>query len=298
MDTDPRPALPAPTICTIPIARIHVVNPRERNRKKFQLIVNNIADVGLKKPITVAQRPDGDYDLVCGQGRLEAFKQLGQTEVPAIVRTVTREDLLLMSLVENLARTRPTSVETIRHLAELRERGYSDDEIGQKAGLSANYVHEMLFLYDHGEERVLYAAESGRIPLYAAMLIAHQGDGDLQAALTEAVVSGKLAPKDITNVKNIAYLRKAMGKALSPSGQRSGGKLTGDAVVRAFRKEQDRQRDALKKAELCEKRLLFTVNAMRLLIRDEHFLTLLRAEGLIDLPQYLADALTKGDAHV
>jgi ParB family chromosome partitioning protein len=298
MDSTPERVRISPHIQRIPIAHIHIVNARERNRKKFQQIVGNIADVGLKRPITVCPRPDGEYDLICGQGRLEAYTQLGQTEVPALIRDVTREELLLMSIIENMARARPTTVETVRQLAELRERGYNQEEIGHKTGLSAHYVHEMLFFYDHGEERVLYAVETGKLPLYAGMLIAHQGDGDLQAALAEAVAEGRLTAKDISRVKNLAYLRKAMGKALRPTGVRTSSKVTGDAVVRAFRKEQDRQREALKKATLCEKRLLFTVNALRLLIRDEHFLTLLRAEGLVELPQYLADAVMNGGEYV
>src|SRR5688572_26165909 len=89
----------------IPIEQIAVVNPRARGRVKFKQIVDNIAHLGLKRPITVAVRPTkGDeprYDLVCGQGRLEAFRALGQTEVPAFVVEASREDLMLMSLAEN-----------------------------------------------------------------------------------------------------------------------------------------------------------------------------------------------------
>lgn len=64
--------------------------------------------------------------------------------------------------------------------------------------------------------------------------------------------------------------------------------------MRAVKREQERQRETLKKAQLCEKRLVFTVNAMKTLFRDDYFLTLLRAEGLADLPRYLADAMTGG----
>ena len=63
----------------IPIDLIDVVNPRTRNKKVFREITESIAQVGLKKPITVSRRQhaDGDrYDLVCGQGRLEAFALL------------------------------------------------------------------------------------------------------------------------------------------------------------------------------------------------------------------------------
>ncbi len=55
----------------IPMDRITIVNPRIRNRKSFKQIVDNIAELGLKRPITVAARTNEDglsYDLVCGQG--------------------------------------------------------------------------------------------------------------------------------------------------------------------------------------------------------------------------------------
>lgn len=88
----------------IPIAEIRVVNPRSRNKIKFQLIVSSIEAVGLKKPITVSRRaiePDGTrYDLVCGQGRMEAMTALGQSAIPAIVTEASREERYLMSLVE------------------------------------------------------------------------------------------------------------------------------------------------------------------------------------------------------
>jgi len=54
----------------IPVERVRVLNPRERNKRKYKQIVGNIADIGLKRPITVSPRPDGEFDLVCGQGRL------------------------------------------------------------------------------------------------------------------------------------------------------------------------------------------------------------------------------------
>jgi ParB family chromosome partitioning protein len=68
-------------------------------------------------------------------------------------------------------------------------------------------------------------------------------------------------------------------------------------VVRAFRREQERQREAIKKAELCEKRLTFSTSALRQLCRDEHFINLLRAEGLDTLPQYLAEQIEMGGRH-
>ena len=77
----------------IPVDQITVINPRIRNRKIFRQIVDSISMVGLKKPITVSRNHNGDdeppYQLVCGQGRLEAFISLGEREIPAIVVDVT-----------------------------------------------------------------------------------------------------------------------------------------------------------------------------------------------------------------
>ena len=81
-------------IILIPVKSVRVANPRVRDRRKFELIVRSIAEQGLKRPITVTEaKPGADgepaYDLVCGQGRLEAFMSLGETEIPAFVRRIS-----------------------------------------------------------------------------------------------------------------------------------------------------------------------------------------------------------------
>ena len=53
----------------IPVNDITVLNPRARNKRVFQELVTSIEHLGLKRPITVSQRPGRSrYDLVCGQG--------------------------------------------------------------------------------------------------------------------------------------------------------------------------------------------------------------------------------------
>ena len=113
-----------PIIRMVQVDAITVLNPRVRNKRVFQELVTSIAHLGLKKPITVSQRPGkARYDLVCGQGRLEAFIALGQAEIPAIVLEVSEDDCFVMSLVENLARRQHTPLELVRAIGSLRERG-------------------------------------------------------------------------------------------------------------------------------------------------------------------------------
>ena len=131
---------------SIPISEIRIINPRTRNRIKWQLVVQSIATVGLKRPITVTRRPqstsDGKrYDLVCGQGRMEAFVELGEMSIPAIVIEAPEQDRQLMSLVENIAR-RPASTHAILfEVRVLREWGHSSEQIARKLGLDRAYLY-------------------------------------------------------------------------------------------------------------------------------------------------------------
>jgi ParB family chromosome partitioning protein len=171
----------------ISVDKINVANPRTRNQKAFGLIVDSIASVGLKKPITVALRgpknSDNPYDLVCGQGRLEAFKSLGETQIPAIVIDVAEEEAMVMSLVENLARRQHQPLELLHDIGVLKKRRYSDATIAKKTGLSYEYVHAICHLLEEGEERLLAAVESGQIPVSVAIDIAEADEEGVQEAL-------------------------------------------------------------------------------------------------------------------
>lgn len=282
-------------VSMIPISQIRVVNPRERNKRKFRDIVTNIGDIGIKKPITVRPRGNGKYDLICGQGRLEAMTLLGQTEVPAIVRDVSEEDGLVMSLVENIARKRPNTMETIHALVELRDKGYSYSEIGAKTGMSAHYVGEFLYLYDHGEEKLLSAVERGKITLHAAVIIARSEHADVQRALTEALEQKLLSVAELQRARSLADNRRLSGKSMYR--RTEGGRcqaVTPESIVRTFRREQEKQMKAIKKAELCEARLIFVVSALRSLFSDDNFVNLLRAETLDTVPEYLAEQIKRG----
>jgi ParB family chromosome partitioning protein len=123
----------AQAIEMIPIERITVINPRVRNKKIFKEIISNIAEIGLKKPITVTRRDESDgarYDLICGQGRLEAYQVLGQSEIPALVVDADTEDCMMMSLVENLARRQHRAIDLLCDIQGLSVRLKSSGVIG------------------------------------------------------------------------------------------------------------------------------------------------------------------------
>jgi ParB family chromosome partitioning protein len=280
----------------IPINQINVLNPRSRNKIVFQSIVSNISDLGLKKPITVTPRIDSadgkSYDLVCGQGRLEAFVALGESEIPAIVKDASREECFLMSIVENIARRQHRPLELLREISNLKSRGYSTADIAKKIGVARGHVTGVVHLLKKGEERLLYAVDKGRIPLSVAMQIADADEEGIQRALCQAYEDKTLRGRKLLTVRRIIEMRKANGKGTSQGARRRHERLaTADDLVRVYRQEADRQKLLVKKSQLTQNRLLFIVSALKNLFRDENFLTLLRAEGLDTLPAYLAERI-------
>lgn len=283
----------ASDIVSIPIGAIEVLNPRIRNRRIFEELVASIRAVGLKKPITVRRKTVGDgYELVCGQGRMEAFVALGQTEIPAVAIEASREDCYVMSLIENLARRNHSPLELIGEVSAMRERGYDYAQIAAKIGFSPEYAWSICFLLERGEERLLDAVERGVVPHTIAVEIARANDAEVQRALTEAYETKTLPGDQVLAIRRIVEERNQIGKVVKSIGrQQKSTKTTAAALVRIYRREIDRQKLIVKKAALAQGRLIFIVNALRRLLEEEHFITLLRAEAIGTLPQPLAERI-------
>jgi ParB family chromosome partitioning protein len=277
----------------IQIDQIRILNPRHRDRRKFELIVQSIKNLGLKKPIQVslrsAQEPEGiGYDLVCGQGRIEAFIALGHKEIPAMIVEIAKEERLLRSLVENMARRYPAPLALIREIERLKLAGYGNTEIARKLDLDNTMVAGLIALQNAGEERLLDAASSGRIPLGVAMDIAKANDVETQRELLKAYETKQLNQLSIRTVKRIIDQRRFAGKHRDIRNGAGRKRLTSaESLVHAYRRESQKQKLMIRKAKICDAKLIFIVTAFDKLVRDENFMTLLRAESLSTMPKYL-----------
>jgi ParB family transcriptional regulator, chromosome partitioning protein len=274
------------------IDSIEIINPRKRSRRVFKDVVSSIADVGLKRPITVARRDDIDgtkYDLICGQGRLEAYKALGQTEIPAVVVDVSNDDCLVMSLVENIARRHRPAIDHLREIERLQGQGYTDEEISLKTGMTADHVRGLLKLLKEGEFRLLSAVDNGLVPVSIAMQIASNDDAEVQRILQEAYEKRVLRGRKFLAAKLLVTRRQRSGKgyaSLKPQRVQSV-----DRLLQIYKEDSDKKLLMVRKAESTRDRLLFAIEALRKLLSDDHFVTLLRAERLDTVPKNIATRL-------
>jgi len=276
----------------IPVDEINVVNDRLRGKEKFKEIVASIKKLGLKKPITVTpakgKHGSGKYDLVCGQGRLQAFRILGESMIPARVQELSNEDVLLMSLVENMARRNAHSAELLGEIKGLKDRGYTVSQIAGKTNLTSKYITGVLRLLSHGEHALLQAVEKRRVPLSVAIEIATSDDKGVQKALHDAYEQNLLRGKKLLKVREFIEKRRA-----KVSGDKSpdddGRTVTARKMLHAYRDETARQQAVIKQAQTCQRQLLYVSSALKRLVTDENFINLLRAESLDSMPQYLAE---------
>ncbi len=283
-------------IVLIPIEDIHILNPRVRNQIIAEEIRQNIRSVGLKRPITVALRKDvkngKKYDLVCGQGRIEAFIAAGETEIPAVVREVSEEDAHIMSLVENIARRNSSALELLQSIKYLKGQGYADDAIAAKTNLGKDYIRGIIRLLEQGEVYLVNAVEKGRIPLYQALHIASEDDAAVQKALAEAYESGALSGKKLVVAQKIISRRKHYGKGLSTP-QRDRAKVSAEDLIAAYEKGAKEKKRLLAQSNYIKDVLDYMTTALRQLLSDVHFTNQLKAVGMNEIPQHVTDLLKR-----
>jgi ParB family chromosome partitioning protein len=273
----------------IPIVEIRVLNPRPRNRKTFQGIVTNIGGVGLKKPITVFRHElDAEgirYDLVCGQGRLEAVTALGATTIPAIITDAARNDRFLMSLIENVARKRPRLSDLLHEVRRLKDGGDSNATIARKLGMGHTYVDGIVNLLKRGEDRLVEQVEAGTIPLSVAAKIATASQAEIQMAMSEAYERGDLRGAKLFAVQRILTRRAKSG---APSAE---SRVSGKNLAQEYERQTQRHRDLVSRAVIVRERLALLAATLKRLISDKGFRVVLKAEGLDSIPAQLAQRI-------
>lgn len=132
--------------------KINTITPNKfQPRKKFTDekltdLKNSIKEKGIIQPIIV--RPvEGGYELIAGERRFRAVKELGYEDIPAIVKDASDADSLELSLIENIQREELNPVEEANAYLELIEKfKFSQDEISKAVGKDKSTVSNMLRL--------------------------------------------------------------------------------------------------------------------------------------------------------
>lgn len=136
---------------------------REFDEKAIEELSASIALHGIVQPIVVTP-VDGTYQIVAGERRYRAAQRAGLRTVPAIVRSLSDQNKLEVSLIENIQRRDLNALETATAYLKLREQfNLSHEEIGKRVGgKSASAVSNTLRLLRLPDE-VKQALREGKV---------------------------------------------------------------------------------------------------------------------------------------
>jgi len=193
-DSSKNPADVGDSITIVPLARLKP-NP-DQPRKTFpdssiDELAESIRKHGLLQPILAEPASGGDYIIVAGERRFRAAGRAGLTEVPVIVRSVSSEKRLQLSLIENIQREDLNPMEEARAYHSLMEiTGYTQEQVAEAVGKNRSTVANALRLL-RLSEAMQTAVRDGSISAgHARSLLAIAEDGAREALFARIVAEG------------------------------------------------------------------------------------------------------------
>jgi ParB family chromosome partitioning protein len=114
-------------------------NPYQTRRRIKEESLNELADSirasGVVQPVVLRPGPNGRFQLVAGERRWLASKQAGKTAIPAVIRQISNEQAMEITIVENLQREDLNPMEQARAFERLsREFGLTQEQIASRTG--------------------------------------------------------------------------------------------------------------------------------------------------------------------
>jgi ParB family chromosome partitioning protein len=121
---------------------------REFAREALEELIHSIRQQGIIQPLIVRLN-DGRFELIAGERRWRAAREIGLSEAPVIVRQASDLQVLELSLIENLQRADLNPIEEAEAYARLaNEFGMRQEEIAQKVGKSRAAIANSMRLLD------------------------------------------------------------------------------------------------------------------------------------------------------
>ena len=218
----------------IPISRIRP-NPyqprREFDPAALAELEASIRANGLLQPITVRRKGES-YELIAGERRLRAVRNLDWKDVPAVVRDFDDQTMLVLALVENLQRADLNPIEEARGYQRLLgEFSLTHQEVADAVGKDRSTITNLLRVLTL-PEHVQQLVESGKLSTGHARALAGMEHAEV-LTLADQIVSRGLS---VRQAEDLA--RKQRG-ASTPSASKAGGAGVGkrSAVARHIEDE-------------------------------------------------------------
>ena len=185
--------------------KINAVEPnREQPRKKFEEdalleLADSIKQFGILQPLLVKKRKDY-YEIIAGERRWRAAKLAGLKEVPVIVKDLSEQEIVEISLIENIQRENLNPIEEAMAFKRLlTEFNLKQDEVAERVSKSRTAVTNSMRLLKL-DERVQQMIVDEMISTGHARALLAVDDKELQYELANKVFDEKLSVEKLKNL--------------------------------------------------------------------------------------------------
>ena len=190
---------------------------REFDDEAIAELTESIRQNGLLQPLVV-RRIESGYELVAGERRLRAMRELGWERAPALLRDLSDESMLVLALVENLQRENLNPIEEASAFQQLIDGfGFTQKEVAARLGRDRSTVSNTLRLLAL-PSAVRELVESGQLTAgHARAVLSLDSEAD-QLSLAREITSGDLSVREAER-----RARKVRGSGAEAKKQASSG---------------------------------------------------------------------------
>ena len=135
---------------------------KEFDREKLHELAQSIKENGVIQPIIVRQSPVIGYEILAGERRYRASLLAGLHSIPAVVKQLSDQEMMVQAIIENLQRENLNPIEEARAYESLVDKGFTHAEIADKMGKSRPYISNSIRLLSLPEQ-IISEVENGKL---------------------------------------------------------------------------------------------------------------------------------------
>jgi ParB family chromosome partitioning protein len=177
--------------------------PREDfDEQKLKELVASIKEKGVLQPILV-RRVESGFEIIAGERRFRAAKELNLEKIPALIKDVKDEDALIISLIENIQREELNPIEEARAFQQLLEKfNLSQDDIAKALSKDKATISNTLRLLKLPLDIQKHIAK-GDISFGHAKVLLSTDDAQKQRKLCDLIIAKSLSVRELETFVNV-----------------------------------------------------------------------------------------------
>jgi len=181
---------------------------RRINEAALEELAESIRSSGVVQPVVLRPGPNGRFQLVAGERRWHASKRAGKTTIPAVIRQISNEQAMEITIIENLQREDLNPIEQAKAFERLsREFGLTQEQIAARTGKDRASIANFIRLLKL-PEALQDALETGVLSLgHGKVLLALAGFPEHMERAAREVIEKQLS---------VRQTEELVGKLLNP----------------------------------------------------------------------------------